>query len=77
VLYEQDDVLPTVIQARDDVDRVSSRDMRIPLQVSPGGKADSYCPIVATRAKIGIATSSPSTCCPTPSPHSTASRTSP
>jgi hypothetical protein len=44
LLYERDDVLLTMIQARGDVERVSSRNMRIPLQVNPGGKAGSYSP---------------------------------
>jgi hypothetical protein len=42
LLYERDDVLLTMIQQRGDVERVSSRNMRLPLQVNPGGKAGSY-----------------------------------
>jgi len=42
LLYERDDVLLSMIQQRGDVERVSSRNMRIPLQVNPGGKAGSY-----------------------------------
>ena len=39
LLYERDDVLLTMIQQRGDVERVSSRNMRLPLQIRPGGKA--------------------------------------
>src|SRR5260370_15922445 len=42
LLYERDDILLTMIQARGDVEKVSSRAMRLPLQVNPGGKAGSY-----------------------------------
>ena len=42
LLYERDDVLLSMIQQRGDVEKVSSRNMRIPLQVIPGGKAGSY-----------------------------------
>src|SRR2546428_287276 len=42
LLYERDDVLLSMIQQRGDVEKVSSRNMRIPLQVNPGGKAGSY-----------------------------------
>jgi len=42
LLYERDDVLLTMIQQRGDVEKVSSRNMRLPLQVNPGGKAGSY-----------------------------------
>lgn len=42
LLYERDDILLTMIQQRGDVERVSSRNMRLPLQVNPGGKAGSY-----------------------------------
>jgi len=42
LLYERDDVLISMIQARGDVEKVSSRNMRLPLQVNPGGKAGSY-----------------------------------
>ena len=42
LLYERDDVLLTMIQQRGDVEKVSSRNMRLPLQVFPGGKAGSY-----------------------------------
>jgi hypothetical protein len=42
LLYERDDVLLSMIQARGDVEKVSSRNMRLPLQVNPGGKAGSY-----------------------------------
>jgi hypothetical protein len=37
--YERDDMLLTMIQRRGDVERVSSRNMRLPLQIRPGGKA--------------------------------------
>src|SRR2546426_2986845 len=40
--YERDDILRTRIQQRGDVERVSTRAMRLPLQVNPGGKAGSY-----------------------------------
>src|SRR5580698_1078374 len=42
LLYERDDVLLTMIQQRGDVEKVSSRNMRLPLQLIPGGKAGSY-----------------------------------
>src|SRR6202035_4976108 len=42
LLYERDDVLLSMIQQRGDIERVSSRNMRIPLQVNPGGKGGSY-----------------------------------
>ena len=42
LLYERDDVLLNMIQQRGDVERVSSRNMRLPLQITPGGKAGSY-----------------------------------
>ncbi|MCI0725042.1 MAG: hypothetical protein L0338_39670 [Acidobacteria bacterium] len=38
LLYERDDVLFAAIKARGDVERVSSRNMRIPLKMRPGGK---------------------------------------
>ena len=41
LLYERDDVLLTMIQQRGDVEKVSSRNMRLPLQLIPGGKAGS------------------------------------
>src|ERR1700691_6238157 len=42
LLYERDDVLLSMIQQRGDVEKVSSRNMRLPVQVNPGGKAGSY-----------------------------------
>src|SRR6202163_1212607 len=42
LLYARDDVLLSMIQSRGDVEKVSSRNMRLPLQVNPGGKAGSY-----------------------------------
>ena len=42
LLYERDDVLLSMIQTRGDVEKVSSRNMRLPLQLVPGGKAGSY-----------------------------------
>ena len=42
LLYERDDVLLSMIQQRGDIEKVSSRNMLIPLQVNPGGKAGSY-----------------------------------
>src|SRR5260370_26542966 len=42
LLYERADILCTVIQPRGGVEKVSSRNMRLPLQVNPGGKAGSY-----------------------------------
>src|SRR6201997_238164 len=42
LLYERDDVLLSMIQQRGDVEKISSRNMRLPLQVNPGGKAGSY-----------------------------------
>ncbi|MBZ5697125.1 MAG: hypothetical protein LAN18_01110 [Acidobacteriia bacterium] len=42
LLYERDDVLLSMIQQRGDIEKVSSRNMRLPLQLIPGGKAGSY-----------------------------------
>ncbi len=42
LLYERDDILLAMIQQRGDVEKVSSRNMRLPLQINPGGKAGSY-----------------------------------
>jgi hypothetical protein len=42
LLYERDDILLTMIQQRGDVEKVSSRNVRLPLQLVPGGKAGSY-----------------------------------
>lgn len=42
LLYERDDVLLSMIQQRGDVEKVSSRNMRLPLQLIAGGKAGSY-----------------------------------
>jgi hypothetical protein len=39
LLYERDDILLTMIQQRGDVEKVSSRNMRLPLEIRPGGKA--------------------------------------
>ncbi len=39
LLYERDDMLLTMIQQRGDVEKVSTRNMRLPLQIRPGGKA--------------------------------------
>src|SRR5437899_13029097 len=44
LLYERDDMLLQMIQSRGDVEKVSTRLMRIPLQIRPGGKAKSYSP---------------------------------
>ena len=44
LMYEQDDILLTMIQQRGDVETVSTRNMRIPLQLKPGGKAGAYDP---------------------------------
>jgi hypothetical protein len=42
LLYERDDILLTMIQQRGDVEKISSRAMRLPLQIAPGGKAGAY-----------------------------------
>ena len=42
LLYERDDILLSMIQQRGDVEKISSRNMRLPLQINPGGKAGSY-----------------------------------
>ena len=42
LLYERDDILLTMIQQRGDIERVSSRNMRLPLQINPGGKDGRY-----------------------------------
>jgi hypothetical protein len=42
LLYERDDILLTMIQQRGDVEKVSTRNLRLPLQVNPGGKAGVY-----------------------------------
>lgn len=39
LLYERDNILNNMIQTRGDVERVSTRAMRLPLQIRPGGKA--------------------------------------
>src|SRR3954469_17663571 len=39
LLYERDDILLTMIQQRGDVEKVSSRQMRLPLQTQSGGVA--------------------------------------
>lgn len=44
LLYEREDTLLTMIKERGDVEKVSSRNMRLPLQINPGGKAGSYNP---------------------------------
>lgn len=44
LLYERDDVLMSMIQKRGDVEKVSSRNMRLPLQINPGGRGGSYNP---------------------------------
>lgn len=44
LLYERDDILLTMIQQRGDVEKVSSRNMRLPLQVRPGGKSGQFNP---------------------------------
>lgn len=38
IMYERDDVLFAQIKSRGDVERVSTRNMRIPLKLRPGGK---------------------------------------
>ena len=38
LLYERDDTFLNLIQKRGDIERVSSRSMRVPLQMRPGGK---------------------------------------
>jgi len=42
LLYERDDILLMMIQQRGDVEKVSSRNMRLPLQILPGGKGGTY-----------------------------------
>src|ERR1700680_1208580 len=42
LLYERDDVLMSLIQQRGDIEKVSSRNMRLPLQLVAGGKGGSY-----------------------------------
>src|SRR3989449_10907004 len=44
LLYERDDILLTMIQQRRDGGKISSRNMRLPLQVNPGRKTGSYNP---------------------------------
>lgn len=39
LLFERDDILLTMIQQRGDIEKVSSRNMRLPLEIRPGGKA--------------------------------------
>lgn len=43
-LYERDDVLFAMIKSRADVERVSTRLMRLPLKMRPGGKAGQFDP---------------------------------
>ncbi len=42
LLYERDDLFLKLIQTRGDVEKVSSRLMRLPLQLVPGGKAGAF-----------------------------------
>ena len=44
LLYERDDILLAMIQQRGDAEQVSTRNMRIPLQVLSGGKGGAYNP---------------------------------
>lgn len=44
LLYERDDTFIKLLQARGDVEVVSSRLMRLPLQINPGGKAGAFDP---------------------------------
>jgi hypothetical protein len=39
LLYERDDILLAMIQQRSNAERVSPRNMRLPQQIRPGGKA--------------------------------------
>ncbi len=39
LMYERDDILATMIRERGDVEKVSTRNMRVPLLMSPGGLA--------------------------------------
>src|SRR5579863_5445698 len=41
MLYERDDVFLKLLQVRGDIEKVSGRLMRLPLQIRPGGKARS------------------------------------
>jgi hypothetical protein len=38
LLYERDDILLSLIEKKGDVEQVSSRNMRVPLQIRPGGQ---------------------------------------
>jgi hypothetical protein len=38
LLYERDDILLTLIEQKGDVENVSTRNMRVPLQIRPGGQ---------------------------------------
>jgi hypothetical protein len=42
VLFERDDILLALIKAKADVEKTSSRNMRVPLQIRPGGKASQH-----------------------------------
>ncbi len=44
LLYERDDVLISMIQQRGDIEKVSSRNMRLPLQIMSGGRGGAYNP---------------------------------
>jgi hypothetical protein len=44
LLYERDDLFLKLIQTRGDVEKVSARNMRLPLQLVPGGKAGAFNP---------------------------------
>src|SRR5579859_3054520 len=44
LLYERSDKILQMIQQRGDVEKVSTRFMRLPLQINPGGKAGMYNP---------------------------------
>lgn len=44
LLYEREDTFIKLLQAKGDVEIVSARNMRIPLQLTPGGKAGAFDP---------------------------------
>jgi|SRR6267378_350538 len=52
LLYERDDILLTMIQQRGDVEKISSRNMRLPLQVNPAAKPARTTPTAATSAAV-------------------------
>ncbi len=52
LLYERDDVLLSMIQQRGDVEKVSSRNMRLPCNWFPGARPEATAPMAATWGSV-------------------------